>query len=117
VTLTERHVGDVTVMDIQGRIAIQDGSDILRQAIERAVAQGRLKVLINFHDTPYIDSTALGEIIRGYTTLKRKGGSIKLYNLTRPIHDLLTITNLVTIFETFDNEAAALASFAAPARR
>jgi anti-sigma B factor antagonist len=104
-------------MDIQGRIAIQDGSDTLRQAIERAVGKGQINILINFRNTPYIDSTALGEIIRGYTTVRRKGGSLKLYNLPRPIHDLLTITNLLTIFETFDDEAAALASFGPTAER
>jgi anti-sigma B factor antagonist len=112
VTLDERRIGSVTVVDLHGRIAVQDGANImLREALERLVQQDCMRVVLNFHDTPYIDSTALGEMIRAYTTLKRKGGALKLVNLTRPIHDLLQVTNLLAIFDTYESEHDAVSSF------
>lgn len=110
-TLQERQVGDVTVVDIHGRIAVQDGASALRDTLEQLVRQNRTNIVLNFADTPYIDSTALGEMIRAYTTLKRRGGALKLVNLTRAIHDLLQVTNLLTIFDTFAGEQDAVRSF------
>jgi anti-sigma B factor antagonist len=114
VRLDERRIGPVAVLDLHGRVAIQDGTTVLREALERLVQQDCLRIVLNFDDTPYIDSTALGELIRAYTTLKRKGGALKLLNLTRPIHDLLQVTNLLSIFDTYDSEKAAVASFGKP---
>lgn len=112
--LNERQIGDVTVLDVHGRIAVQEGADIFRRAIERLVEDDRLKILVNLRETPYIDSTALGEMIRAYTTLTRKGGALKMLSPTRPVHDLLAITNLAEVFKAFDDESAAIASFGKP---
>jgi anti-sigma B factor antagonist len=80
------------------------------------VNQGHKKILLNFADVPYVDSAGLGEIVRTYTTVSRQGGSMKLLNLTKRITDLLSITKLLTVFETFDSEPEAVASFGASAR-
>lgn len=112
-TLNERQVGNVTVVDIHGRVAVQDGAGVLRETLERLIQDGRTNIVLNFRHTPYIDSTALGEMIRAYTTLSRKEGAIKLLNLTRPVQELLQVTNLLAVFETFDSEPAAIESFRA----
>lgn len=113
-TIHERPVGDVTVIDIGGRITVQDGSDMFREAVQGLVNQGRVKLVVNLHEVPYIDSTALGEIVRAFTTTTRRGGSLKLLNLTTRVHDLLALTMLLPVFDSFDDEAKALASFGRP---
>ena len=113
-TLHERAIGDVTILDIGGRITIQDGADPFRDAVRQLVRQDRVKLVLNLHDTPYIDSTALGEIIRTYTSAVRKGGSLKLLNVTTHVHQLLVITRLLTVFDLFDDEAEAVKSFGVP---
>ena len=110
-TLNERRIGDVTILDIAGRITIQDGADMFRDVARRLVSQGRLKLVLNFHDTSYIDSIALGEIIGTYTSVTRKGGSLKLLNVTARVQELLVITRLLSVFDLFDAEAEAVKSF------
>src|SRR6266850_5242219 len=110
-TLQERVIGDVTIIDIDGRITVQDGADIFRDAVRQLISQGRVKLVLNFHDASYIDSTALGEIIRAYTSANRKGGALKLLNVTARVHELLMITRLLPVFDLFDAEAEALKSF------
>lgn len=110
-TLHERWIGDVTIIDINGRITVQDGADIFRDAVRELVRQGRVKLVLNFHHASYIDSTALGEIIRLYTSVTRKGGTLKLLNVTARVHELLVITRLLSVFDLFDEEAEALKSF------
>ena len=110
-TLHERWIGDVTIIDIDGRITVQDGADIFRDGVRQLVRQGRVKLVLNFHDASYIDSTALGEIIRAYTSATRKGGTLKLLNVTTRIHELLIITKLLSVFDLFDAEAEAVKSF------
>ena len=112
-TLHERRIGDVTIIDIDGRITVQDGADIFRDGVRQLVRQGRVKLVLNFHDTSYIDSTALGEIIRAYTSVTRKGGTLKLLNVTARVHELLMITKLLSVFDLFDAEAEAVKSFGA----
>jgi anti-sigma B factor antagonist len=109
--IDERVVGSVTVLDLKGKITLNDGDTALRDKINSVVQQGRKTILLNFADVPYIDSAGLGEVVRSYTTVTKQGGKLKLLNLTKRITDLLSITKLLTIFDTFDNEAEALKSF------
>ena len=110
--IVERQVGDVTILDLQGKILIGEKDDALRDAVNKAVDSGKAKLLLNLADVPYVDSAGLGEIVRCYTTVSRKGGKLKLINLTKKIQDLLSITKLLTVFETFDTEEEGVKSFA-----
>ena len=109
--IVERQVEDVTILDLHGKILIGEGDDALRDAVTRLVDGGRTKLLLNLADVPYVDSAGLGEIVRCYTTVSRKGGRLKLVNLTKKIQDLLAITKLLTVFETYDSEGDAVRSF------
>jgi anti-sigma B factor antagonist len=109
--IVERQVGDVIVLDLHGKILIGEGDDALRDAVTRLVDSGKTKILLNLADVPYVDSAGLGEIVRCYTTVSRKGGRLKLLNLTKKIQDLLAITKLLTVFETYDSEDEGVRSF------
>ena len=111
--IEERTVGAVTILDLKGKLILGDGDAQLKDKIHSLVSQGSKQVVLNLDEVPYIDSAGLGEIVRTHTTMSREGGSLKLLNVTKRIHDLLVITKLVTIFETFDTEAEALRSFTA----
>jgi anti-sigma B factor antagonist len=113
-TIGERSVGDVTIVDVSGRITIQEGADQFRDVMRDLMRRGRMKVVFNLQNVPYIDSTALGEIIRTYTSVIRKGGSVKLLNVSTHVHQLLVITRLLSIFDLFDAEAEAVKSFGTP---
>jgi anti-sigma B factor antagonist len=113
-TIGERSVGDVTIVDVSGRITIQEGADQFRDLMRDLMRRGRMKVVFNLQNVPYIDSTALGEIIRTYTSVIRKGGSVKLLNVSTHVHQLLVITRLLSIFDQFDAEAEAVKSFGTP---
>jgi anti-sigma B factor antagonist len=114
--ISERAVGDVVVLDVKGRITLGDGDEVLKDKVNAVVAKGQKKILLNLADVPYVDSAGLGEIVRTYTTVSRQGGSLKLLNLTKRISDLLAITKLLTVFETFDSEPEAVKSFSASAK-
>ena len=109
--IEERVVGDVTILDLKGKITLGEGDEALKDKINSLVLQDRRRILLNLGGVPYIDSAGLGEIVRTYTTVSRQGGHLKLVNLTKRITDLLSITKLLTIFETFDSETDALKSF------
>lgn len=109
--IQERTVGDVTVLDLQGKLTLGDGDELLRDKVNSLIQQDRKKVLLNLEKVPYIDSAGLGEVVRTYTTVKRQEGSLKLLNLTKRIQDLLSITKLLTVFETFDTESEAIKSY------
>lgn len=109
--ITERLVGDVVILDLQGKILIGEGDDQLREAVTKLADSGKTKILLNLAEVPYVDSAGLGEIVRCYTTVSRKGGKLKLLHLTKKIQDLLAITKLLTVFETYDNEDEAIKSF------
>jgi anti-sigma B factor antagonist len=111
--IDERPVGDVIVLDLKGKVTLGDGDQLLKDKINSLVNQGQRKILLNLEGVPYIDSAGLGEIVRTYTTVSRQGGSLKLVNLTKRITDLLSITKLLTVFETFDSENEAVRSFSA----
>jgi anti-sigma B factor antagonist len=110
-TLHERWIGDVTIIDIDGRMTVEDGADVFRDAIRQLVRQGRVKLVLNFHDASYIDSSALGEIIRAYTSVTRKSGTLKLLHVPSRVLELLVITKLLSVFDLFDAEADAVKSF------
>ena len=114
--IDERQAGDVTILDVKGKLTLGAGDEVLKDKINSLVQQGRRKVVLNLEGVPYIDSAGLGEIVRTYTTISRQGGSLKLLNLTKRITDLLSITKLLTVFETYDSEADAVRSFSASAR-
>jgi anti-sigma B factor antagonist len=109
--IEERVVDEVTILDLKGKITLGDGDEALRDRINSLALQNRLRILLNLENVPYIDSAGLGVIVRTYTTISRQGGQLKLVNLTKRITDLLSITKLLTVFETFDSEAEALKSF------
>ncbi len=109
--IEERVVDNVTILDLKGKITLGEGDEALKDKINAIVAQGRKHILLNLGGVPYIDSAGLGEVVRTYTTVSRQGGQLKLVNLTKRITDLLSITKLLTVFETFDSESEALQSF------
>ncbi len=88
-----------------------EGDEALKDKINSLILQNRKRILLNLEDVPYIDSAGLGEIVRTYTTVSRQGGQLKLVNLTKRITDLLSITKLLTVFETFETEPEALKSY------
>ena len=114
--IDERAVGDVVVLDLKGKITLGKGDELLKDKVNSLVNQGHKKILLNLAEVPYIDSAGLGEIVRTYTTVSRQGGSLKLLNLTKRITDLLSITKLLTVFETFESENDAIRSFSASAK-
>jgi anti-sigma B factor antagonist len=109
--IEERLVGEVTILDLKGKIVINEGDEALRDKINSLIHQNRKKILLNLENVPYIDSAGLGEVVRTYTTVSRQGGQLKLVNLTKRITDLLSITKLLTVFETFETEPDALKSY------
>jgi anti-sigma B factor antagonist len=114
--IEERVTGDVKLLDLKGRVTLGEGDELLKDKINSLLNQGHRKIVLNLADVPYIDSAGLGEIVRTYTTVSRQGGSLKLLNLTKRITDLLSITKLLTVFETFDSEDEAVRSFSASAK-
>jgi anti-sigma B factor antagonist len=109
--IVERTVNDVTVLDLKGKMTLGEGDELLKDKINSLLASGKKKLLLNLEAVPYIDSAGLGEVVRTYTTVSRQGGSLKLLNLTKRIEDLLSITKLLTVFDTFDSEAEAVQSY------
>ena len=112
VKLTTRQVGDVTVIDAVGRITLGEGSSTFRDTLRDLAAKGNKKLLLNLAEVSYIDSSGIGEMVSGFTTVTNHGGVLKLLNLTKRVKDLLHITKLYTVFEVFEDEAAAIRSFA-----
>ncbi len=109
--IDERAVGEVTILDLKGKITLNEGDEVLKDKINSLIMQGKKKILLNLAEVPYIDSAGLGEIVRTYTTVSRQGGQLKLVNLTKRITDLLMITKLLTVFETFEVEQDAIKSY------
>lgn len=109
--MNERQSGDVTVLDMAGKITIGEGSVALRSAIRRLLEEGKKKVLLNLAGVGYIDSSGIGELVSSYTAINKEGGELKLLNLTQKLQDLLTITKLLTVFDVYDSEADALNNY------
>jgi anti-sigma B factor antagonist len=112
--IEERSTGDVVILDLKGKMTLGEGDELLKDKINSLLHQGKRSVVLNLADVPYIDSAGLGELVRTYTSISRQGGTLKLLNLTKRITDLLSITKLLTVFETHDTEADAVRSFSSP---
>ena len=112
VKLNTRQVGDVSVVDVAGRITLGEGSSALRDLLREMVGKGQKSILLNLGDVSYIDSSGIGELVSGFTTVTNSGGQLKLLNLNKRVKDLLQITKLYTVFDVHEDEAAAVRSFA-----
>jgi anti-sigma B factor antagonist len=110
-TANVRHIGDVAVVDLDGRITLGESTGLLRNSLRQLFAQGSRKVILNLAHVGYVDSAGLGELVGLYTTAKNQGGAIKLLNVQKKLSDLLSITKLHTVFEAYDNEMQAIGSF------
>lgn len=109
--IAERQIGDVTIIDLQGKIMFGDGDEALRDAVNQAIESGKSRIILNMAEVPYVDSAGLSELVRSYVALSKSAGRLKLLDLSKKVQDLLTITKLVTVFEAFDSEEAAVKSF------
>jgi anti-sigma B factor antagonist len=107
----ERQAGDVTILDLSGSVRMGEGAVSLRNAIRGLVEQGKKKILLNLGGVKNVDSSGIGELIANYTTISRDGGQLKLLNLTDKIQNLLVITKLLTVFDSYSSEPDALNSF------
>jgi len=104
-------VGDVTVVDVAGRITLGEGSSALREALRDLVGKDHKKILLNLGEVTYIDSSGIGELVSGFTTVTNAGGQLKLLGLNKRVKDLLQITKLYTVFDVHEDEAGAVRSF------
>jgi anti-sigma B factor antagonist len=111
IIIEERPVGAVTVLDMAGRLTIDRGAQRLKDKINSLIAQDRTRIILNLEEVAYIDSGGLGQLVASYGSVMKAGGALKLLSVNSRNHDLLSITRLVTVFETFDSEAAAVQSF------
>jgi anti-sigma B factor antagonist len=110
-TIKERQAGDITILDMSGKVTIGEGSVALRTAVRRLLEEGKKKILLNLGGVGYIDSSGIGELVSSYTAISNAGGQLKLLNLTQKLQDLLGITKLLTVFDVYDNESDALGSY------
>lgn len=111
--VTERVNGSVTILDCSGSITLGDSADVLKDKVRSLLQQGQKQILINLAGVGYVDSAGLGELVSAHTTAARQGAALKLSNVTRRLQDLLVITKLSTVFDLYDDEPAAVASFGA----
>ena len=111
IKLSTRQVGDVSVMDVAGRITLGEGSSALRDMMRDLVSKSQKKILLNLGDVSYIDSSGIGELVSGFTTVTNSGGNLKLLGLNKRVKDLLQITKLYTVFDVHEDEAGAIRSF------
>jgi anti-sigma B factor antagonist len=109
--LNTRQIGDVSVVDVAGRITLGEGSSTLRDSLREMVGKGQKKILLNLGEVSYIDSSGIGELVSGFTTVTNSGGALKLLNLNKRVKDLLQITKLYTVFDVHEDEAGAIRSF------
>ena len=109
--IDERTVEKVMILDLEGKLISSNGDLLLKDKIHSLVHQGHKQIILNFGDLSYMDSPGIGEIVACYTTVSHAGGSLKLLNLTKRTPDLLAITKLLTVFETYQDEREAVRSF------
>ncbi|PYS52992.1 MAG: anti-sigma factor antagonist [Acidobacteria bacterium] len=110
-SIKERQAGDVTILDMDGKVTIGEGSVALRTAIRRLLEENKKKILLNLGKVGYIDSSGIGELVSSYTAINKENGQLKLLNLTTKLKDLLGITKLLTVFDVYENESDALSSY------
>ena len=111
IKIEERVIGHVTVLDIVGRLTIDEAAGHLKDKINSLIAQQRTHIIANLGKVPYIDSGGLGELVASYGSIAKANGAMKLLNVNSRNHNLLSITRLLTLFESFDSEAEAVQSF------
>ena len=109
--ISERQAGDITILDMDGKVTIGEGSVALRTTIRRLLGEGKKKIVLNLGSVGYVDSSGIGEFVSSFTAVNKEEGTLKLLNLTQKIQDLLAITKLLTVFDVFENEGEALSSF------
>jgi anti-sigma B factor antagonist len=109
--IENRIVGDIHLLDCSGKITLGEGTMAIRNTVREVLKNGGKKIVLNLADVNYIDSSGIGELVSSFTTVTNQNGQLKLLNLTKKIHELLAITKLLTVFQTFDNESAAINSF------
>ena len=109
--IRERVVGEVTILELFGKITIGEGSVQLRDAVSSLLDAGRKKIILKLEGVTYVDSSGIGELVSAFTTTKNQGGELKLLNLTKKVNDLLQITKLYTVFDVKDDEPSAVKSF------
>jgi anti-sigma B factor antagonist len=109
--IEERLVGNVTILDMVGKLTMDHGAQHLKDKINSLISQQHTSVVLNLKNVSYIDSGGLGQLAASFGSVKKTGGSMKLLSVNSRNHDLLSITRLVTLFETFDSEAEAVRSF------
>ena len=110
--ISERQVGEVTVIDLSGKLASSEESGILKEKVTSVFFQGRKQVLINLNGLSYIDSSGLGELVSCLATARRNNGEVKLSNLGKRVQDLMIMTKLLNVFDVHDSEPSALTAFA-----
>jgi anti-sigma B factor antagonist len=108
---TCREAGPVTIVDLSGRIALGEGSALLRKTVRDLLDSGQSRILLNLGDVNYIDSSGIGELVSGFTAVRNRSGELKLLNLTKKVHDLLQLTKLFTVFDVYSDESTAVRSF------
>jgi anti-sigma B factor antagonist len=111
-TIQERIISDVALIQISGRVTLTDGSDVFDATLQRLIEQGHTKLILDVGDVPYIDSTALGAMLRAHATLSRRSGALKLLHVRGHVRELLELTRLLPVFEAFDSAAQAIAAVA-----
>ena len=109
--IARRDIGNVIVLDVSGRLTLTDGSGLLKEQVSGLISQGHKSIVLNLGNLSYMDSAGLGEMVACHSTATKNGGQVKLANTTSKLKDLLTITKLVTVFDTHDTEAEAIKSF------
>lgn len=110
--INERQIADVTILDISGRLVLGEDTALLRNTIRDLISRGKKNILLNLGEVPYIDSSGIGELMGAFTTVAREGGEVKLLHLTKKVQQVLQVVKLLTVFDVFDDKAAALQAFA-----
>ena len=116
IDIVERRIGDVSILTLAGRLVLQEGTDPLRERIDSLIQRGRLDVILDLHGVTYIDSCGVGAVVAKYLNLRRRGGDLKLLNLSERCRHVFTITGLLTVLKPFESEEAAVRSFTAADR-
>ena len=110
--LEQKIQDNVAIITVTGDITLNKGGDVLlKDKVQSLIQQGHKNLVIDLGGVSYVDSAGLGQLVHAYATTKNKGGSLKLLNVTKRLKDLLVVTKLLTVFDTYDDEKAALASF------
>ena len=110
--MSSRQVGEVTVVDLEGRITLGEASHALRDELRHLISKNRKKILLNFAEVSFIDSSGVGQLVAGFTTVSNQGGQLKLLNLSKRVKEVLHMARIASVFEIYDDEAAAIVTFA-----